>query len=218
MIEATIQNPEKLETLQTDSQGRVNLGVKFANRTVEIVVVNSEELPAEETAIQYTIGDGTAMDHERKGMRFVRTFGISPECLRDDHEAQVREGTVESSTVSPSDVNWSYGSLKDPKNVALFTFDESGEQEFRDLLTATPTSVDADEDSFDRPAYRFENENGDVSALAQEFVHNVQRVYGYDPITDSANVRVNPDDGPFPVVFRDPDGETYIAIAPMVGD
>jgi hypothetical protein len=43
-------------------------------------------------------------------------------------------------------------------------------------------------------------------------------VYGYDPAEELSHVRVHPEEGPYPVMFRDPDGESHITIAPRVAD
>lgn len=217
MIEATIQNPEKVETLRTDSQGRVNLGVTFADREVELVVVRSEDLPPAETAIQYTIGDRPMLEHERAGMVFARVFGVNERFLRERDEPD--EGDVGPAQITPTAIDWSEGHLVDPENVALFGFDDGSEpaKEFLELLTAEPARVTRD-DVDDTAVYRFENEHGEGSALAEELVHDVGRVYGYDPAEELSNVRVHPDDAPTPVSFRDPNGETYVAIAPIVSE
>lgn len=221
MIETTIKNPEKHETITADSQGRISLGVEYAAHDVEIVVVKAEEHQHEQTGLQQTIGDRPMNEQERKGMLFVRSYGISSQFLKDENTVETKDdGTIDLDTVGATDVNWSYGYLVDPKNVARFEFDTGAEeQQFpaRQQLTAEPTAVTSDKMD-GTPVYRYENEEGDTSAVLKEWVENVQRVYGYDPTEELSNLRVNPDDAPFPVMFRDPDGETYIAIAPRIDD
>lgn len=218
MIETTVQDPELLETVRADSQGRVNLGVAFANREVELLVVSSEPSPPAEAGIQHTIEDGPVPDFERKGVLFARTFGVAREHLQEDHTADIEDGTVVPETVNAADLNWSDGRLVDARNVARFTFDEAADAElgFVDELRAEPASISQDEDTFETPAYRFENENGEASAIAREYVDKVSDVYGYDPVAEPSQVRVHPDEAPMPVLFRDPDGDTYIVLAPMV--
>lgn len=217
MIETTVQNPEHLETLRADSQGRVNLGVKFANREITLVVASTEELPAEAVGIQHTIDAGPMMAHQRQGILFARAFGIGREYLRDDHDAAVQDGEVDPETVSAADINWELGRIIDPKNVAQFVFEEStDDHQFSTRLTAQPASVTRDEDTYESPSYRFENEHGDGSAIASAFVEKVQDVYAYDPTEDLEYVRVAPDEAPMPVFFGAPEADTYIVIAPRV--
>jgi hypothetical protein len=221
MIETTIQNPEKHETLTADSQGRVSLGIEYAAHDVEIVVVDSEEHEPDEDSLQQTIGDRPMNEHERKGMLFVRSFGISRRFLKDDHTAETTEdGNVEADSVAPIDVNWSYGFLHDPGNVARFEFDTGagdGQFSYTDKLTAEPAGVTTDENEGD-PVYRYENDAGEASAIAQELAEKVGQMFGYDPAEDLSNVRVDPDEAPTPVMFRDPESDTYVAIAPRVNE
>lgn len=218
MIEANIQNPEKLETLRVDGQGRVNLGVEYAGREAEIVVVESRELTSDEAPLQQTIGDRPLTEYERKGMLFIRAFGISPRFLVENHTAMVTEDGVDVETVAPTDVDWSHGFLIEPKNVARFVFDEEAAPDrpsFSDRYTAE--AVECSSDSInDTSVYRFENEEGDTSAIAEEFVSRVESILGYDPTDDLEHVSVDPDKGPAPVLFTDPESDAYLAIAPRV--
>lgn len=218
MIETTIQDPEKLETLRADSQGRVNLGVEYAGREVEILVVDSEETQSEEVPLQQTIGDRPMDDHERTGMLFVRAYGIKSTFLTDDHTAVTTEDGVDESTVAPTDVDWSYGYLAEPKNAVRFVFDEDATADhpaFSEQFTVEPVSVAA-ETVDGASVYRYENEAGDTSAVAAAFVTPVEQLFGYDPTEDLANVRVDPDQGPAPVLFTDPESDAYLAVAPRV--
>lgn len=52
--------------------------------------------------------------------------------------------------------------------------------------------------------------------MSEALVTNVKRIFGYDPSEELSNVRVHPEEAPRPVMFRDPTGERYIAIAPRV--
>lgn len=216
MIETTIREPEKHDTITADSQGRVNLGVEYAGRDVEIVVAESAEHDPEKTGLQQTI-DRPMTETERKGMLFVRAFGIAPQFLKDEHTAVITEDGVDPETVIPSDINWSFGYLQEPKNVARFVFesDHGDPQPWEQQLTTQPTSVVAGDIQGD-PVYRFENEQGETSAIGEQFVERVQQLFGYDPETDHSNVRVNPADAPHPVMFRDPESDAFIAIAPRV--
>lgn len=219
MIETTIQNPEKHETLTADSQGRVNLGVEYAGRDVELVVVESREHQPEETGLQQTI-DKPMTESEQKGMLFVRAFGIAPQFLKDEHNAVTTDEGVDPDSVSPSDVNWSYGYLQEPKNVVRFVFEEEANEEefpFTERLTAEPVAVTSGKNN-GASVYRYENEEGDTSAIGQEFVEKVEQLFGYDPSDDLSHVRVNPDEGRNPVMFRDPESETFVAIAPRVSE
>lgn len=219
MIETTIRDPEKHETLTADSQGRVNLGVEYAGRDVELVVVESREHQPEKTGLQQTI-DRPMTDAERKGMLFVRSFGIAPRFLKDEHGAVTTDEGVDPDSVSPSDVDWSDGYLQDPENVALFAFEEGAAEEqfpFGERLTAEPVAVTAGKTD-GTSVYRYENERGDASAVVQEFVEKVERLFGYDPSDDSSHVRVNPEEGPNPVLFRDPESEAFVAVAPWVSE
>jgi hypothetical protein len=70
MIETTIRNPEKHETVRADSQGRVSLGVEYADHDVEIVVVDAEETDRQnQFAIKHEPG---ALLHVR--YQVVQTF------------------------------------------------------------------------------------------------------------------------------------------------
>lgn len=221
MIETTIRNPEKHETLTADSQGRVNLGVEYAARDVELVVVESTVREPERTGLQQTIADEPMTAAERKGMLFVRAFGVSPRFLKDEHDAVVEDGRVDPESVAPTDVDWSHGFLQDPKNVARFKFDGEAAPEaqfpFEERLTEEPTAVETDEGG-DQPVYRYENDHGDVSGVAQSLVENVERMFGYDPAEELANVRVNPEEAPNPVLFRDPGSDVFVAVAPRVAE
>jgi len=220
MIETTITDPEKHETVTADSQGRISLGVEYAARDVEIVVVDSEVHESEESGIQQTIGAEPMTEHERLGMSFVRSFGVRSEFLKDDHTAAVGDDGVDPETVAPTDVDWSQGYLGDPKNAVRLEFDERGQERgfpFAETLTEEPASVTADEVASEA-VYSFTNEAGDRSAILAEYVEHVQQLFGYDPAKDSAHVRVNPDDGPNPVLFRDPDSDVYVGIAPWVDE
>lgn len=218
MIETTIQNPEKHETVTADSQGRVNLGVKYAGRDVELVIVESREHQYERMGIQQTI-DKPMTEPEQKGMLFARAFGIAPQSLKDEHNAVTTDEGIDPDSVSPSDVNWSNGYLQEPKNVARFVFeDEKSSEEqfpFTERLTAKPTGATSGKTN-GVSVYRYENESGDTSAIVQEFVEKVGQLFGYDPSDDLSHVRVNPNEGPNPVLFRDPESEMFVAIAPRV--
>lgn len=218
MIEATIQDPEKLETVRADSQGRINLGVKYAGREVEIVVVESRKCESDESPLQHTIGNRPMTEQERKGMLYIRAFGISPQFLVEDHTAQMTEEDIDVETVAPSDVDWSHGYFVEPKNVARFVFDEDAVTDrpsFSDQFTAEP--VDCTEDTIDDTAvYCYENEAGDTSAIGEELANHVEPIFGYDPTETLSNVRVNPEEGPAPVLFTDPESDSYLAIAPRV--
>lgn len=219
-IETTIRNPEKHETVRADGQGRVSLGVEYADHDVEVIVVAAEESDRDGRALQQAIGDRPLADHERTGMLFVRSFGIDRRCLVEDHDAAADEDGVDPATVGVSDVDWSEGVLVDDANVARYRFDCNTEPvPFADEPAAEPTAVTAlDDADYGLPVYRYENEQGDASAITQEYVENVQRIYGYDPTVDLSHVRVHPEEGPYPVLFRDPTGESSIAIAPRVAD
>lgn len=221
MIETTIEDPEKLETVRTDDQGRASLGVEFADHEVEVLVVSAEPVQPEEAGFQQTIGERPMSDHERKGMLFVRTFGIDPTCLVADHGAVTGPDGVEAGSVGLSDVDWSDGVLLDERNVARFRFEGTdGDRQFpfSDEPTAEPVGVTADDDSFDTPVFVFENEAGETTAIAQELVENVRQVYDYDPTEELSHVRVHPEEGPYPVLFGDPGGDTHVTIAPWVAD
>lgn len=220
MIETSIRNPEKHETVRADGQGRVSLGVEYADHDVEIVVVDAEPSESEGQALQQAIGDRPMTDAERKGMLFVRSFGIDRTCLDEHHDADVGEDGVDATSVGLSDVDWHDDVLVDDENVARFQFDgDDDPAPYCDEPTAEPVAVEVvDDDAYGVPVYRYENERGDASALSREYVEKVQRIYGYDPTADLSHVRVHPDEGPFPVIFHDPAGETHITIAPRVAD
>lgn len=220
MIETTIRDPEKHETLTADSQGRINLGVKYADRTVEVVVADSTDDRAEVAGLQQTIGDRPMEEYERQGMLFIRLFGIDQSFLTEDHDAVVTDNEVQPDTVGLSDVDWSKGYLLDASNVTRFEFDREADEQFAfsDELIAEPVDVTLDNGNYGDPVYCFENERGDTSAVLGEYVSHIQRVFGYDPTKTLSNVRVHPDEAPRPVMFRDPSGDGYIAIAPRVPD
>lgn len=218
MIETTIRDPEKHETLRADSQGRVNLGVQYAGRTVEIVVAESADEESEASSLQQTIGDRPMEEYERQGMLFIRLFGIDQAFLVDDHSATVDGGEVQADTVGLADVDWSQGYLLDQRNVSRFHFDQDAEEQFAfgDELTAEPAAVTFDESSYGDPVYCFENANGEKSAIFEEYVEHIQRIFGYDPTEELSNVGIHPDEAPHPVMFRNPTSEGYIGIAPRV--
>ncbi|WP_277553036.1 hypothetical protein [Halobaculum limi] len=220
MIETTIRDPEKHETLKADSQGRVNLGVAYAGRTVEIIVAASNDERSDSTSLQQTIGDRPMNEYERQGMLFVRLFGIDQSFLVDDHDAVVTDTRVEPETVGLADVDWSEGYLLDSSNVTRFEFEQSADEAyaFGDELTAEPVDVTLDESTYDEAVYCFENDDGGTSAVLGEYVKHVQRIFGYDPTKDRSSVRLHPDEAPRPVMFRDPSSDRYIAIAPRVVD
>jgi len=221
MIETTITNPEKHETVTADSQGRISLGVEYAARDVEIVVVDSDAHEPEESGVQQTIGAEPMTESERAGMSFVRSFGVHREFLKDDHSAEVGDdGAVDAETVTPTDVDWSKGYLSDPKNAVRFEFDEPGRDEgfpFEEALSAEPADVVSDELAGEA-VYAFANDDGDQSTILVDYVESIQRIFGYDPADEPAHVRVDPDDGPAPVLFRDPDSDLYVAIAPWIDE
>lgn len=68
------------------------------------------------------------------------------------------------------------------------------------------------------PVYCYANEQGDISAVSQELVEKVQRIFGYDPVEELSNVRGHPDEEAHPVLFRATAGDTYVAIAPRVAE
>ena len=219
MIETTVQNPELLETFHTDSQGRVNLGVKFANRKVEVLVVQSEPLTSDDLDIQHTIEDSSRLEYERTGMLFARAFGIARHFLRDpDGEVEIEDGTVQPESIGSHHLDWSTGRLIDHRNVAKFCFDEPEEPDCQldEMLTAEPVSVTLDDEAFDRPVYRFEHPEDGSSAIAEAFVDHIEEIYGYHPATNPEFVRVHASEAPMPVMFQEPDGETYILVAPRV--
>ena len=218
MIETTIRDPEKHETLRADSQGRVNLGIKYAGRTVEVVVAESTEEESEASSLQQTIGDRPMEGYERQGMLFIRLFGIDQAFLTSNHSATVDGGEVQSDTVGLADVDWSQGYLLDQGNVSRFEFDEDAEERFafRDELTAEPTDVTLDESGYGEPVYCFENSDGETSAVLEEYVGAVQQVFGYDPTEELSNVGVHPTEAPNPVIFRNPINESYIGVAPRI--
>lgn len=220
MIETTIRDPEKHETIRADSQGRVNLGVKYAGRTVEIVVVESRGEQSNVSGLQQTIGDRPMEEHERWGMLFIRLFGIDQSFLVEDHDAVIDENEVQSDTVGLSDVDWSKGYLLDQNNISRFEFEQDAEEQFAfsDELTAEPIDVTLDESNYGDTVYCFENENEGTSAVLGEYITYIQRIFGYDPTKELSNVRVHPDEAPRPVMFRNPVSESYIAIAPRVAD
>jgi hypothetical protein len=221
MIETTIRNPEKLETLRADSQGRINLGVGYAGRVVEIVVAESEQDQSAETGVQQAIGDGPMKEYERKGMLFVRVFGINPRFLKETPNIEFETTSVDPETVRQSNVDWSEGFLIDDRNVARFEFDEAagGQQApFSEQLVAEPVSVTDDNDTYGDPVYCYANEQGDISAVSQELVEKVQRMFGYDPVDELSNIRVHPDEEAHPVLFRTTTGDMYVAIAPQVAE
>ena len=221
-VKTSIQNPEKHETVTADSQGRVNLGVQYAGRDVELVVVESSEHEPETVGLQQPI-DQPMTEAEQTGILFARAFGIAPQSLKDDHDAATTDDGIDPNSVSPSDVDWSDGYLQEPANVARFVFEtetaETGEDQFAftEHLTAEPTAV-ASDTTDGTSVYRYENERGDASAIVQEFVERVEQLFGYDPSENLSHVRVNPDEGPNPVLFRDPGSEAFVAIAPRVSE
>jgi hypothetical protein len=219
VIETTIRDPEKHETVTADSQGRVNLGVDYAAHEVELVVVESRAHRPEETGLQETIGDRPMTEAERAGMRFVRSFGLAQRFLKDDHAAEATDdGGVDPERVVPTDVDWSRGFLVDPDNVARFAFEADAPEEqfsFSDRLTEEPASVEADEIEGER-VFRFENAAGGSSAVLDEYVAHVERLFGYDPTEEPSHVRVAPDAAPRPVLFRDPERALSVAVAPRV--
>ena len=221
MIETTITEPEKHETLTADSQGRVNLGVEYAQREVELVVVESRERETASGGRQQTIGDAPMTEAERTGMSFVRAFGIGEAFLKDEHTATVGEDGVDPETVAPTDVDWSRGYVRDPKNVAILApeggADLGGQYPFRDELTADPAGV-SDGTDHDGDVTVFENEDGAGSAIADSMLDNVEQVYGYDPRESLEQVRVHPKEAPTPVLFEAPDGDGFLAVAPRVED
>lgn len=215
MVELTVHDPEKLDTLTADSQGRVSFGVEYAGRELEIILVDSERPDSDDAGIQEAIGERPMQYYERQGMLFVRTFGISPTFLEDDHDAESDEDGIYPETISPTDIDWSEGFLVDSKNVARFSFDPEAEERqfaFSDTLTAEPARVYENGDN-GKPSYHYVNENGEESAIAKQFVENVRRIFGYDHDALS-HIRVDPEEGPNPVMFKDPDGHSYIAIGP----
>ena len=219
MVEARIQDPEKLETARADRQGRINLGVEYAGRDVEFVVVESGEPDTDSVPLQQTIGNGPLADYERKGMLFVRAFGLAPRFLTEDHGAVVTDGEVDVETVAPTDVDWSQGVLVEPRNVAQFVFDEEvwDGTSFSERFTAVP--VERTEDTIDdTEVYRYENDEGETSAIAEEFTAPVEPILGYDPTDELSHVRVDPEQGPAPVLFTDPESDAYIAVAPRIDE
>jgi hypothetical protein len=218
VIETTVENPEKHETVRADSQGRVSLGIEYADHDVELVVVDARE--SEAGSVQQAIADRPMEAHERTGMLFVRSFGIDPDSLRADHDAVTGPEGVDPDTVGVSDVDWSAGVIVDRRNVARFTFGgaDAGQFPFSDEPTAEPVAVTTGDGGYDEPVYCYENEHGDVSAVAQSFVDDVGRVFGYDPTEELSHVRVHPEEGPYPVLFRDPAGDAHITVAPRVAD
>lgn len=220
MIETTIRDPEKHETLRADSQGRINLGVQYAGRTVEVVVANSTEDASDASSLQQTIGDRPMEEYERQGMLFIRLFGVDRTFLVDDHNVTIDGGDVQAETVGLNDVDWSRGFLLDQRNVARFDFDESADEQFAfsNELTAEPVDVTLDEDGYGEPVYCFENEDGGTSAILQAYVEHVQRIFGYDPTVELSNVGIHPETAPQPVMFRNPANDGYIGIAPRVSE
>lgn len=218
MIETTIRDPEKHETLRADSQGRVNLGIQYAGRTVEVVVAESTEEESEASSLQQTIGDRPMKEYERQGMLFIRLFGIDQAFLTDNHSATVDGGEVQSDTVGLADVDWSQGYLLDQGNVSRFEFDQDAEEQFafRDELTAEPADVALDESGYGESVYCFENSDGETSAILQEYVGAIQQIFGYDPTEELSNVGIHPTEAPNPVIFRNPLTESYIGVAPRI--
>jgi len=216
MIETTIQDPERHETIRADSQGRINLGVEYAGRSVEVVVVGSEN-PTEGKGVQQTITDRSLPPAERTGMLFVRTFGVAERCLVEDHTATVGEEGVEAETVSPDDVDLA-GTLVDSRNIAQFVPDPDAAAGVMSDLTAEPVTVEAADDDYAEPVYYYENPAGELSAVAQEYVAKVGRALGYDPTEALENVRVHPENGDHPVRFEDSASDAYIAVAPYIAD
>lgn len=118
-------------------------------------------------------------------------------------------------------MDWSDGFLIDDRNVARFEFEEAagGQQTpFSDQLTAEPASVAGDDDTYGDPVFCYANEQGDISAVSQELVENVQRMFGYDPTGGLSNIRVHSEEEAHPVLFRDTAGDTYVLIAPLVSE
>ena len=220
MIETMIRDPEKHETLRADSQGRINLGIQYAGRTVEVVVANSMEETSDASGLQQTIGDRPMEEHERQGILFVRLFGVDRTFLVEDHNATVDDGGVQAETVGLGDVDWSQGYLLDQRNVARFDFDEDADEQFAfgNELTAEPVDVTLDESSYGEPVYCFENEDGGTSAVLQAYVEHVQRIFDYDPTEELSKVGIHPDTAPQPVMFRSPTSDGYIGIAPRVSE
>lgn len=216
-MEVTVTDPEKVETVRADSQGRVSLGVEYAGRAVRILVAESEAEQSEDRGVQQLIGGEPMADHERKGLTFVRVFGIDPTYLRGDEPG---EESIDPSSVGHAAVDWSQGVVIDEGNVARFEFptDREDETRFGDQFTASAVAVGSDDESYGEPVYEYENEDGDSSAIAQDLVGKVKRVYGYDPVEKLSRVRLHPEDPDHPVVFEDPTGETRIVVAPRIQD
>lgn len=218
-MQVTVDDPEKLETLRADGQGRVSLGVEYAGRAVKVLVAESEAERTEERGAQQIIGGEPMADHERKGMTFVRVFGIDPEYVRGDDRSDSDEEPVDRASVRRADVDWVEGVLIDEDNVARFEFRTGdGEEHFGDQFTATAVDVEADEDTYGKPVYCYENENGDASAIDQGLVEKVSRVFGYDPLEELSRVRLHPEKADHPVVFEGTGSETRIVIAPRIQD
>lgn len=218
MIETTIRDPEKQETLRADSQGRVNLGIQYAGKTVEIVVAGSREEESDASSLQQTIGDRPMDEYERQGMLFIRLFGVDQAFLIDDHSATVDGEEVQPDTVGLGDVDWSQGYLLDQGNISRFEFDQDAEEQFafRDELTAEPADVTLDESGYGEPVYCFENSDGETSAILEEYVEAIQQIFGYNPTEELSNVGVHPTEAPNPVIFRNPVNGSYIGVAPRI--
>lgn len=217
MLEATVDDPEKLETLRADSQGRVSLGVEYAGRTVTVLVV--ESATDDDRGVQQIIaGEGMA-DHERTGMLFCKVFGIDPQYV--DRESDEADAEIDPATLGHADVDWSEGILIDSGNVARYEFPAAADTEaahFGDQFSTTAVAVEPDEDSYGKPVYCFENDDGDTSAIDQELVARVRRVFGYDPLENLSLVGLHPDSPDHPVAFGDATGDTRIVVAPRVAE
>lgn len=218
-MQVTVDDPEKLETLRADGQGRVSLGVEYAGRAVKVLVAESEAEQSEERGAQQIIGGEPMADHERKGMTFVRVFGIDPEYLSGNDESNTDDDAVDRASVNRSHVDWSEGVVIDEDNVARFEFrTDDGDERFGDQFTASAEAVEADEDTYGKPVYCYANEDGDVSAIDQGLVEKVSRVFGSDPLEELSRVRLHPEKADHPVVFEDAAGETRIVVAPRIQD
>ena len=86
------------------------------------------------------------------------------------------------------------------------------------VYSSEPADVTLDEDIDGEPVYRFENEDGDTSAVRADYLKHIQRIFEYDPTKDLSAVRIHPHEAPQPVMFRNRSGDGYIAIAPWVAD
>lgn len=217
MIETTVQNPEKQETLRADSQGRVNLGIDYAGQTVEVIVADASRPGTEGTGIQQSLSDPTLESYKRTAMLFIRSFGISTDHLVDDHNAVIDGDEVDPETVESTDIDWEMGHVGDSKNAARFVWDSehASSVDIFTELTERPSEVTAVDEEASEPVYVYTNEAGGESALSQRFVDFVQRIYGYGP-DELHHLQMSPETSPCPVKFMHPDGETFIVIAPRI--